>query len=108
MQSRMSTRGSSRLHLPFSSSFEDNDLYFLFLGVPVKPGIAKDLIEADDIGRKAVADFFDSLLVKKNLSFTTPIKCYKLIKYWCLRGHACEVKQEEIAQFTKRKQPGRA
>ena len=29
------------------------------------PGIAKDLIEADDIGTKAVADFFDSLLVKK-------------------------------------------
>ena len=35
-------------------------------GVPAKPGIAKD-IEADDIGRKAVADFIDSLLVKKNL-----------------------------------------
>ena len=30
-----------------------------------KPGIAKDLIEADDIGRKAVADFIDSLFVKK-------------------------------------------
>ena len=30
-----------------------------------KPGIAKDLIEADDIGRKAYADFIDSLLVKK-------------------------------------------
>ena len=27
--------------------------------------MAKDLIEADDIGRKAVADFIDSLLVKK-------------------------------------------
>ena len=34
--------------------------------MPVKPGIAKDLIEADDIGRKAVADFIDSLLVKKD------------------------------------------
>ena len=34
-------------------------------GVPAKPGIAKDLIEAGDIGRKAVADFIDSLLVKK-------------------------------------------
>ena len=34
-------------------------------GVPAKPGIAKDLIEADDIGRKAVADFIDSLLFKK-------------------------------------------
>ena len=30
-----------------------------------KPGIAKDLIEADDIDRKAVADFFDSLLVRR-------------------------------------------
>ena len=33
--------------------------------MPAKPGIAKDLIEADGIGRKAVADFIDSLLVKK-------------------------------------------
>ena len=32
------------------------NLYFLAFGVPAKPGIAKDLIEADDIGRKAVAD----------------------------------------------------
>ena len=30
-----------------------------------KPGIAKDLIEADDIDRKAVADFIDSHLVKQ-------------------------------------------
>ena len=50
-------------------------------GVPAKPGIAKDLIVTDDIGRKAVADFIDSLLVKKNLSFTSPIKCYKLLKF---------------------------
>ena len=51
--------------------------------MPAKPGIAEDLIEADDIGRKAVADFIDSLLVKKNLSFTPPPKkkCYKLIKF---------------------------
>ena len=49
--------------------------------MPAKPGIAKNLIEADVIGRKAVADFIDSLLVKKNLSFTSPIKCYKLIKF---------------------------
>ena len=52
--------------------------------MPAKPGIAKDLTEADDIGRKAVADFNDSLLVKKNLSFThppPPLKCYKLIKF---------------------------
>ena len=73
---------------PLSSSFEDTELYFLSFGVPTKPGIAKDLIEADDIGRKAVADFIDSLLAKKNLSFTSPIKYYKLIKFWCLRGQA--------------------
>ena len=48
---------------PFSSSFEDNDLYFLSFGVPAQSGIAKGLIEADDTGRKAVADFTDSLLV---------------------------------------------
>ena len=35
-----------------------------------KPGIAKDLTEADEIGRKAVVDFIDSLLVA-NLSFTS-------------------------------------
>ena len=56
---------------PFSSSFEDNEVYFLSFGVPAKPGIAKDLIEVDAIGKKAVADFIDSLLVE-NLSFTTP------------------------------------
>ena len=40
--------------------------------MPAKPGIAKDLIEADDIGRKAVADFIDSLLVKKSVFHTPP------------------------------------
>ena len=55
--------------------FEDNELYFLSFGVRAKPGIAKDLIEADDIGRKAVAYSIDSVLVLKNLSFTSPIKC---------------------------------
>ena len=56
---------------PFSSSFEDNELYLFSFGVPAKHDIAKDLIEADDIGRKAVAVFIDSLLLE-NLSFTTP------------------------------------
>ena len=51
----------------FSFSFEDNGVSF---GVPAKPGISKALFEADDIGRKAVADLNDSLLVE-NLSFTT-------------------------------------
>ena len=72
MQSRTSTREAvSGFTNPFSSSFEDNWLHFLSFGVPAKPGIVKDLIEADDIGRKAVADVIGSLLVK-NLSFTNP------------------------------------
>ena len=58
----------------FSYSFEDNELYFWSFGVPAKPGIANDLIEADDIGRKAVADFIDSLLAKRSV-FHNPIKC---------------------------------
>ena len=29
---------------PFSSSFEDNELYFFSFGVPAKPGIAKDFL----------------------------------------------------------------
>ena len=44
---------------------------FLSFGVPAKPVIAKGLIEADGIDRKAVVDFSDSRLVE-NLSFTTP------------------------------------
>ena len=36
----------------------------MFYGVPAKPGIDKDLIEAGDIGRKTVADFIDSHLVE--------------------------------------------
>ena len=72
---------------PFSSSFEENELYFLSFGVPAKPGKAKDLIEADVIGRKAAADFIDSLLVKKSV-FHNPIKCYMLITFWGLWGQA--------------------
>ena len=44
---------------------------FLSFGFPAKPGIAEDLIGADDIGRKAVVDFIDSLSVE-NMAFTTP------------------------------------
>ena len=44
---------------------------FLSFRVPAKPGTAKDVVEADAIGRKAVADFIDLLLVE-NLSFSTP------------------------------------
>ena len=80
---------------PFSSSFEDNELYFLSFGVPAKPGITKDLIEADDIGRKAFADFTDSLLVE-NLS-SQPHKMLRAkYNFWGLLG------QEEIVQFTKK------
>ena len=50
-------------------------------GVPAKPGIAKDLIEADNIGRNAVADFIDSLLVK-TFCLSQPhkmLKAYKML-----------------------------
>ena len=76
-----------------------NELYFLSFNVPAKPGIAKDLIEANDTGKKCVEDFIDSFLDKKSV-FHNTIKCYKLLNF-----EACEVKQEEIVQFTKRKQP---
>ena len=55
---------------------------FLSFGVPAKPGIAKDFIEADDIVRKAFADFIDSLLVKKSV-FHNPhkmLQAYKVLK----------------------------
>ena len=67
MQSRRVLDAVSGFTNPFSSSFEDNELYFLSFGVHAKPGIAKELTETDDIGRKAVADFIDSLLVKKSV-----------------------------------------
>ena len=59
---------------------EDNERYFLSFGLPAKPGIAKNFIEANDIDRKAVAGFIDSLLAKKSV-FYNPIKCYKLVKF---------------------------
>ena len=43
----------------------------MFLQNPAKPGRARDLIEADDTGRKAAADFVELLLVE-NLLFITP------------------------------------
>ena len=72
MQSGTSTREAvSGFTIPFSSGFEDTELHFLYFGVAAKPGIAKDRIEPGDIGRKAVPDFIDLLLVE-NLSLTTP------------------------------------
>ena len=66
MQGRLSTiEAVSGFTNPFSSSFEENEPYFLSFCVPAKPGIAKDLIKAYAIGRKAVADVIDSLLVYK-------------------------------------------
>ena len=67
MQSRRLLKAVSGFTNHFSSSFEDNELYFLSFGVPAKPGIAKELIGAVDIGRKAVADLIDSLSVKKSV-----------------------------------------
>ena len=71
MQSRTSTREAvSGFTNPFSSGLKTMNCS-LYFGVAAKPGIAKDLIEPDDIDMKAVADFIDLLLVE-NLSLTTP------------------------------------
>ena len=48
--------------------------------MPAKPGIAKDLIEADDIGREAVADSIDSRLVLKKSVFHIPHKMLQAYK----------------------------
>ena len=70
MQSRTSTREAvSGFINPFSSGLKTMNCS-LYFGVAAKPGIAKDLIEPDDIDMKAVADFIDLLLVE-NLSLTT-------------------------------------
>ena len=58
---------------PFSSRVEDNELFFLSSGVHAKPDIAKNLLEAQNISRKAVQDFIDLHSVD-NLSFTTPLR----------------------------------
>ena len=63
---------------PFGSSVEDNELYCLSSGIPAKPDIAKDLIEAQDIGRKAMEDFINTRLVEKSVGFHNPIKRNKL------------------------------
>ena len=39
-------------------------MYFLSFRVPDKPDIVKDLIETNDIGRKAVPDFIGLVLVE--------------------------------------------
>ena len=67
MQSRRVLEAVSGFTNLFISSSEDNEMYFLSFGVPAKPGIDKELIGADGIGRNAVADFIDSLLIKKSL-----------------------------------------
>ena len=68
--------------------------YFLSFGVPAKPGIAKDLIEDDDIARKVVL-WLHWLTFSWKSVFHNPIKCYKVIKLCGLRD------QEEILQFKK-------
>ena len=73
----------------FSSSVEDNELYCLSSGVPAKPDIAKDLLDAEDIGRKAMEDFINSSLVDKSVGFHNPIKRNKLKTF-----AACEVKKK--------------
>ena len=46
---------------PFSFSVEDSELHYLPSIVPAKPGIAKDLLEAQDIGSKGMEDFIANI-----------------------------------------------
>ena len=64
---------------PFSSSVEDNELYFFLSSpVPAKHGIAIDLIEAGDTDRKAEEDDFSFSWKYIKYVFYNTIKCYKL------------------------------
>ena len=72
---------------PLSSSFEDNELYFLSFGVLAKPGIAKLITLAGRLLQSSLTHFCWKSV------FHNPIKCYKLIQFWCLPG------QEEIVQL---------
>ena len=80
MQSRRVLEAVSGFTNPYSSIFEDNELYVFSFNVPAKPGIAKKLIEADDIGRKAVADFIDSRLVKKSVTTHKMLQANKVLR----------------------------
>ena len=51
--------------------------------MPAKPGKAKDLIEADDFGREAVADSIDSFQFKKSV-FHIPHKMLQANKVFML------------------------
>ena len=63
----------------FSSSVEDNELYYLSQSVPAMPGIAKEILEAQVISRKDMKDCTDSHLdFRKYVGFHKPIKCNKL------------------------------
>ena len=84
---------------PFSSSFEDNELYFLSFDIPAKPGIAKDLIEADDIGRKAVADLINSLLVEICLSQPHKMLQAKILLRLARPRRNCPIYKNVISQM---------
>ena len=80
MQSRRVLEAVSGFTNPYSSIFEDNELYVFSFNVPAKTGIAKKLIEADDIGRKAVADFIDSRLAKKSVTTHKMLQANKVLR----------------------------
>ena len=72
---------------PFSSGFEDNELYFLSFHVPTKPGVAKDLIEADAIDRNLEGYFrLHWFTFSWKSVFHNPIKCYEQNNFWGLQG----------------------
>lgn len=84
---------------PFSSSVDANNLYCLSSGVPAKPDIANDLLEAPVIGQKSIENFIKSRLVEKSVGFNDPIKRNKLKMF-----AACEIKKKVTSSQNKMSQ----
>ena len=63
---------------PFCSDVNADELYCLSSGVPAKPDVANDLLQAPGIDQKSMKDFIKSRLVERSVGFHEPIKRNKL------------------------------
>ena len=81
---------------PFSSDVDGNSLYCLSSGIPAKPEIEKDLLEATAIGQTAMKEFINTRLVEKSVAFHDPVKRNKLKTF-----AACEVKKKVTSSQNK-------
>ena len=63
---------------PFSSEINPDELFCLSSGVPAKPNVANDLLQAPDIGATSRDTFIRTRLVERSVGFHEPIKCNEL------------------------------